>query len=125
MKELKIEWRHYDEEGETCTRCNSTGDNIQKVIRAISASSDFDNAKITFEETKLKADKMSKSNTILINGATIENILDGSASENYCHSCSCLAGKGSNCRTIEINDISYEAIPEEIIMRAIVKTIKK
>lgn len=125
MQEINIEWRHYDKEGETCTRCNNTGDNIQKAIKEISADPSFDDTEITFRETKLKADKMSESNTVLINGITIESILDGSVSENYCHSCSCLAGKGSNCRTIEVKGKSYEAIPKEIVMKAIAETIKK
>lgn len=123
MKEICIEWKHYDKEGETCTRCNSTGDNVKAAIEAVSGDSSFTDVKISYTETKLTADKMPESNTVLFNGRAIEDILNGSASENYCHSCSCLAGKGSNCRTIELDDISYEVIPKELILKAIKKCL--
>ena len=32
MKELNIEWRHLDSNGETCDRCANTGKILQKVI---------------------------------------------------------------------------------------------
>ena len=124
MKELKIEWKHYDKEGETCTRCNSTGNNIQKAIKVISRDSRFDKAKITFKETKLRAEEMPESNSVFINGEAIEDILRATASENYCHSCSCLAGAGTNCRTIELNGKSFEDIPENLILQAIIKSLE-
>jgi len=119
MKELNIEWMHYDKEGETCTRCNNTGDNVKATLEAISKDKTFKDAKINYKETKLEADKMPESNTVLINGQKLEDILKATASENFCHSCSCLAGEGTNCRTIELNNKSYEAIPEELILEAI------
>lgn len=119
MKKLHIEWMHYDKEGETCTRCNNTGDNVKAAIETILKDKDFKNIEIIYKETKLEADKMPDSNTVLINGQKIEDILEATASENYCHSCSCLAGTGSNCRTIIRDGKSYEAIPQEMITEAI------
>ena len=123
MKELKIEWKHYDKEGETCTRCNRTGDNIKTALSVISKDDSYKNIKIDYKETILEANKMPDSNTILINGQKLEDILNARASENYCHSCSCLAGSGTNCRTIELNDKSYEDIPKELILEAINKSL--
>lgn len=122
MKEIKIEWKHYDKEGETCTRCNNTGDNVKKALKMASRDDKLKNVKISFKETKLEADKMAESNTVLINGVPIEDILDASASENYCHSCSCLAGEDTNCRTVELGGTSYEDIPEKMILEAINKS---
>lgn len=119
MNELKIEWKHYDKEGETCTRCNNTGDNIQKALETISNDSRFNDVKIIFEETKLKEDRMPESNTVLINGQKIEDVLSAAASENYCHSCSCLAGKGSNCKTVRYDGKIYEDLSIEMILEAI------
>lgn len=121
MKELMVEWKHYDKEGETCTRCNKTGENIKNVIAKITNNRKFKNITIKFIETKLEADKMPESNTILLNGEKIDNILEATTSENFCHSCSCLAGKGSNCRTMCYKDKVYEDIPEEIIEEGILK----
>jgi len=123
MKELKIEWKHYGKEGETCARCNRTGDNIKTALSVISKDDSYKNIKIDYKETILEANKMPDSNTILINGQKLEDILNARASENYCHSCSCLAGSGTNCRTIELNDKSYEDIPKELILEAINKSL--
>ena len=101
---------HYDKSGETCTRCNCTGDNIRKALKSVSNDSSFNDIKIIFKEIKLEADKMPKSNTLLINSGSIEDILNGSASKNHCHSCSCLASDSTNCRTIELNDKSYKKV---------------
>jgi hypothetical protein len=125
MKKINIEWLHYDKEGETCTRCNKTGDNIVKVIQKISDNPKFNDVSIKFIETKLEADKMPDSNTILIDGEKLEKIVGATSSENFCHSCSCLAGKGSNCRTICYQDEVYEDIPEEIIELGILKHLRK
>jgi hypothetical protein len=119
MKEIKIEWMHYDKEGETCTRCNNTGDNVKAALKTISKDNKFKDIQISYHETKLDADKMPDSNTVLINGQKLEDILNATASENYCHSCSCLAGAGSNCRTIIKDGKNYEAIPEEMVLEAI------
>lgn len=125
MKKLKIEWKHYDKEGETCTRCNSTGDNIQKSIKAILDDSDFSDTKITFKETKLEANEMSESNSVLIDGQKIEDLLNATASENYCHSCSCLSGTGTNCRTVKYDGNIYEELSTEMIVDAIKKRINR
>lgn len=119
MKEIIIEWQHYDKKGETCLRCNNTGKNIKKAIKAISINPKFRNIKFVYKEIKLEESEMPKSNTVLVNGQPVEDILNASVSENYCHSCSCLAGKGTNCRTIKISNNTYEEIPEEIILDAL------
>lgn len=124
MKEIIVEWKHYDKEGETCTRCNNTGDNIKKVLKKISKDAKFKNLNMSYKETKLEAEEMPESNSIFINGKPIEDILSATASENYCHSCSCLAGAGTNCRTLKYLGDTYESISEEIILKAISVTIK-
>lgn len=121
MKKLVIEWLHYDKEGETCVRCDITGENIINAIAKIANNRKYKNLIIKFIETKLEADKMSESNTILLDGEKLDDILEAKTSENFCHSCSCLAGKGSNCRTMRYQDKIYEDIPEEIIERGILK----
>ena len=124
MKEITIEWKHYDKAGETCKRCNDTGSNIQKAIEEISKNPLYKNVKIAYKETKLKADKMPESNSVLVNEQPIENILNAKTSQNHCHSCSCLSGKATDCRTIEIDDKTLEVIPVELIKEATIKTIE-
>lgn len=86
MKNIKIEWKHYDKEGETCTRCNNTGDNIKLAIKELPKDMN-----VECTETKLEAKDMAISNSVLINGVLIEDILGLKSSHNHCHSCTCLA----------------------------------
>lgn len=115
MKSITIEWKHYNKEGETCTRCNSTGDNIQQAISGLK------DVKVNYIETKLEASDMALSNSVLINGKLIEDILSLKSADNHCHSCTCLSGADTNCKTIETEDTIYEEIPKEIILMAIKK----
>lgn len=124
MKKLKIEWRYYDKKGETCTRCNNTGDNIKTAIESISSDQQFKNIDIDYSEKKLGAGKMPESNTVIINGQKLEDILNARASENYCHLCSCLAGKGTNCRTVLYGGKVYEDLSVAIIIAAIKQSVK-
>lgn len=123
MKELKIEWKHYDKAGETCTRCNNTGDNLKEAIAEIQKK--YKSVKINYLETILSAKDMHISNSILINNKLIEDILGVKSSESYCHSCSCLNGNDTNCRTIEASGNTYEEIPKEFITLALKKVIKQ
>ena len=118
MKEINIEWMHYDKEGETCIRCNNTGDNVKAAIKEISRD-----IRVNYKETKLEADDMPDSNTVLINGQKLEDILNAKASENHCHSCSCLAGASTNCRTVEYNGDVYEDLSVAMILAAIKQVI--
>lgn len=126
MKELTIEWRHYDKDGTTCDRCATTGSSVREVVSTLRnelAESDID---IHFVETILPAQLMTQSNMILINGVPLELILDNtSADENHCESCSCLTGAETSCRTVEHEGITYEEIPEKLIRNAILKVIQQ
>ena len=125
MKKFNIEWMHYDKEGETCTRCNNTGDNIKSALETLSKDNNFQDIKINYKETKLEADQMPDSNTVLIDDRKLEDILNATASENYCHSCSCLAGSGTNCRTVEYDGKIYEDLSEDMILEGIKTVIEK
>lgn len=123
MRNIKIEWKHYSKEGETCTRCNNTGTNVKSVIKKLSKIKGFENIKFNYIETELTAGKMPESNSILINEVLIEEILGLKSSDNYCHSCTCLEGADTNCKTIESQSQTYEEIPTDLIVMAIEKIL--
>jgi hypothetical protein len=119
MKNITIEWKHYDKEGETCTRCNNTGENIEFAIKELPKD-----IKVKYIETKLEAKDMAISNSVLINDVLIEDILGLKASHNHCHSCTCLSGADTDCKTVEDENKIYESIPKEIILMALNKLLK-
>lgn len=124
MRELTIEWRHYDKEGATCVRCSATGQSLDEVVAALREELAPRGVRIVFTETRLTEEQLPESNLILFNGISLEEILAGAkAAENFCPSCSCLAGSETSCRTVEFEGTTYEEIPADLIRRATFKAL--
>lgn len=118
MKTLKIEWRHLDVEGETCSRCYDTGENLTQEIKRLNRALQPRGITVEFCEIKLDDTQIPQSNTLLFNGVPIEEILNITVSENYCASCTSLLGKETFCRTIIYDGNEYEDIPAKAIRQA-------
>ena len=124
MKELSIEWRHYDKEGATCERCAATGSSVKEVVSELGTELAGKGITVTFTETLLPEESMAQSNLLLFNGVPLETILDNAtADENHCPSCSCLTGSDTSCRTVNYEGNTYEEIPAELIRQAAYKAI--
>ncbi len=119
MDNLLIEWPHLEKEEQTCLRCAETGEAIGVVVAEMAESCAAKGVRIEFKETKLGEEDISKSNSILINGTPIEELLpDAQASTNDCGSCSELTGKETQCRTVEYDGETYATIPGSLIRKA-------
>jgi small redox-active disulfide protein 2 len=125
MKKLTIEWKHFDKDGKTCERCGETGTNLKQVIGEISPALSQQGTEIKYIETRLDAKDMPESNSVFINGASIESLLNASVSENSCTSCGDLIDSECNCRTVTVDETTYEAIPTELIKEAILISLNK
>lgn len=124
MRELAIEWRHYERAGATCLRCSATGKTLEEVVGDLREELARTGIRITFTETKLPLEELPQSNMILFNGVPLEELLTGAeVSENACPSCACITGTAAFCRTIEYDGKTYEEIPEELIRKAAYKAI--
>ena len=122
MKELTIEWRHYEKEGATCDRCAATGSSVSEVVTQLRHELAAKGVTVTFTETILPEEHMAQSNMILFNGTPLEAVLENAAAdENPCPSCSCLTGSETSCRTVEYKGKTYEEIPGELIRKAAYK----
>lgn len=122
MRELSIEWRHYEKNGATCVRCADTGKTLDEVMKLLAVELKDQGIQVNFTETLLQENEIALSNLILFNGVPLEDILeDASALENPCPSCSCLTGKETSCRTLEHEGVIYESIPAELIRKAALK----
>lgn len=125
MRELVIEWRHFEQEGATCQRCSATGSNLRRVVQELEHELAPSGGRVLFVETPLNGDRIGESNLILINGIPIEELLRGAnASKNPCPSCGCLTGREEYCRTLERDGQVYEEIPEEMIRMAARQALK-
>lgn len=124
MKILHIEWKHFEKQGKTCSRCNETGINLQQSIRELKKSLLEKGIKIQLKETKLTEDQMDKSNSIFFDGVPIEDVLNEvTVLRNTCNSCGDLTGNPCVCRAVQTNNDVHDDIPKEMIKQAILKSI--
>jgi len=125
MKDLVIEWRHYDKEGETCDRCAATGSSLREAVAQLSEELAGKEVAVRFVETVLPEEQMAQSNLILFNGVALEALLDDAyAGEDPCPSCSCLTGSETSCRTVGFEGRTYREIPGELIRKAAYKALR-
>jgi hypothetical protein len=120
MQTVTVEWRHLDQEGETCERCAATGKGIVALVEELQAECRPKGVEIVFTETRLTAAEIEQSNLICINGKPLETLLPQAfASESPCCSCGEITGKEESCRTIVWQGRTHEAIPPELIRQAV------
>lgn len=119
MKSLPILWqRLVSEQGTTCPRCHSTGEEVQSAVEKLKLA--LEPLGVTPELQVKEIDQATfiqdtlQSNQILIAGQTIEHWLGGQAGSSRC----CNECGDNDCRTVEVGGQSYEVIPEELLIRA-------
>ena len=120
MKTVEIEWRRLVEEGETCERCNETGETLSGLIGAMNRECEPLGCRFSLTRTGIEAGSLAQSNSLLIDGIPFEQLLPGaSVATSHCESCCELIGEQVECRTIEFGGFSYEAIPEHLLRDAL------
>lgn len=119
MKPLPIVWqRLVDEHGQTCVRCGDTHGALQGAVaklRNALAPLGLEPVLETREirEETFKTDP-SASNRIWVAGKPMEEWLGAAVGSSRC----CSVCGDSECRTVEVDGAVFEAIPEELIVRA-------
>ncbi len=119
MKTLHILWqRVVNSEGATCDRCQTTREAVEhvlpklkQVLLPLAIEPVLETRVIDMETFK---GKPSESNRIWIEGRPIEEWVGASVGESKC----CSVCGDSNCRTLEVGGAAFEAIPEELILKA-------
>ena len=126
MKNLLIEWKHFDKEGNTCKRCSNTGTSIQTAITELKEELKKKDISILFKEMKLSENEIKESNSILFNGIPVEDLLDDTKSvETQCNSCCEMVGSSVNCRALDCHGQITEDIPAEFIKIAVNNLLRK
>lgn len=118
MKPLPIIWQRLVAEGQTCNRCGSTYEELQRAIaklKVVLAPLGLEPTLETREiqQESFKADP-SASNRIWIAGKPLEEWVGAGVGSSRC----CSVCGASECRTLEVGDSVFEAIPEDLIIRA-------
>lgn len=119
MQTLCIEWKRLvDAAGNTCPRCRDTGRAIDSAFLKLAKSLKPLGIRVTIRKRKISPSAFSKnptySNEIRIQGKPLENWLNAETGTSPC----CDACGDAECRTTVVDGAAYEAIPENMILRA-------
>jgi hypothetical protein len=119
MKTLTIQWqRLVNESGQTCERCENTGDSVETAFKKLQKALSDLGIKVSLkleliDYTAFKNDPL-QSNRIVIAGKPLEEWIGGTVGQSQC----CTVCGESECRTISIDKNTFETIPEKLIIRA-------
>lgn len=120
MKRLEIAWqRLVDDTGATCDRCGDTQNQLHAAFEDLRKALFHLGIELTLKEKTLDARTFacdtSQSNRIWIAGKPLEDWLSAHVGRSPCP---CKTCQNAECRTVEIEDVIFEAIPKELIERA-------
>ena len=119
MDALVIEWqRLLDEQKETCPRCGTTEQEVEKAVRELSQMLKGSSVAVSLIKKSIDPETFRKdalqSNKILIAGKILEYWLGATTGRSKC----CETCGDAECRTVEYAGDAHEAIPAELIVRA-------
>ena len=123
MKTLTIRWqRLVDEKGQTCERCGSTEKEVQKAFQTLEKSLAPLGIRVTLEKKSLDpktcAEDISQSNRIWIGERALEEWLGAKIGSSLCGYCCDELSDSVECRTVILENESYETIPAILIIKA-------
>ena len=118
MKRLPIVWQRLVNAGETCDRCGSTGQAIATALAKLAVALQPLGIQPVLEtraidEAAFRLDP-SASNRIWIDGTPMEEWLGARVGMSPC----CSVCGDLPCRTLDVAGTSFEAIPEDLIVKA-------
>lgn len=115
---LKITWQRLLIEDRTCPRCNDTERELDQAVAILEEKLAPLGWEIVVEKKPLTKEQFDKSplssNLILLNDRPIEEYLAANTGKSPC----CDVCGPAQCRTIEVDEISYETLPADLIVRA-------
>ena len=119
MKKVTIRWqRLVDETGDTCPRCGDTGETLESVFQKLEQSLSKLDIKVELNKDTLDSSSFTKdplqSNRIWIGEKPLEEWIGAAVDQSPC----CDACGDAECRTLSTEKNTYEAIPENLIIRA-------
>jgi hypothetical protein len=118
FKTLTITWQRLIAGGETCPRCGSTENELDNAVLQLKDVLGPKGVKVIVKKTKLTLKEFKKnpirSNRILFNGKTLEELIRAKTGQSQC----CDACGDEECRTLEIGGESHEVIPADLIVKA-------
>jgi len=123
-KSLVITWQRLVSEGSTCPRCGSTENEVDNAVLELKKRLNPSGIEVIFKKIELTIEEFKKnplsSNSILFNGQLLEDVIGAKAGQSQC----CDVCGDEECRTVEVQDKSYEMIPADMIIEAGLKVAR-
>lgn len=117
-KTLTLHWQRLLTGGATCPRCGSTEQAVEEAAATLTQALAPLGIAMVLEKGELTPEAFARaplqSNRILLNGRSLEDWLGASSGQSPC----CAACGPHECRTLEIGDEVYEAVPAALIVKA-------
>lgn len=117
-RSLLIEATFLRVEGETCDRCGDTSASVRAAADALEKGLAPLNIPVTLIEHDATAENLPDSNTILINGRSLEDLLGAERVATDCPSCSDLVGESVCCSAVSMDGAIHESLTADHVMRA-------
>lgn len=118
MKQMQILWKRLVKGGETCPRCTDTGRELEAAAAKLAAALRPLGIEPVLEAQAIGEDAWKanppESNRVWIADKPIEEWLGANVGMSRC----CSVCGDSDCRTLEVGGRTYEAIPEELFIKA-------
>ncbi len=117
-KTITIKWQRLVSEGETCPRCTSTGEELDKAVKILEKTLTPLSIRVSLIKEEIPVSDFQNdpmvSNRIWINNRLLEDYLNAGTGQSQC----CDICGDSKCRTIEADGRVYEAVPSDLIVKA-------
>jgi hypothetical protein len=119
MRSLPIVWqRLVGARGTTCPRCHGTGEEVRRAVAQLCTALEPLGIEPVLEEREIDQAAFLQdplqSNQVLISGKPLDDWLSGQTGSSRC----CNECGDRDCRTLEVEDQTYEIIPEGLVVRA-------
>jgi hypothetical protein len=117
-KILTIKWQRLLNDGQTCPRCGSTGDEVDKAVTTLRQALTPLGIVVVLEKGELSLAEFKQdilqSNVIAINDRPLEDWLGAQTGQSEC----CDVCGPNDCRTLEMAGEVHEVVPAELIVKA-------
>lgn len=124
-KRINVEFRYFDRS--TCSRCRSTNNNVEKTLKGLQDAPAEAGIEFRLKATKLPANRLSESNSVLINGKDIEEVVNRKKGSRFtsCKGCGTLMHGSCDCRAYSYKAKKYRFVPSAMIREAVQKVLGK
>lgn len=117
MNSLRIKWQRLVTNGQTCERCGSTEDELDRAMSILTESLSPMKIEVTLEKMEISFEEFEKnpliSNQIWINEKPLEEWVGGMIGQSQC----CGPYASCDCRTVSVDGEPYETIPSDLITK--------